>query len=101
MQELLSMSVLFFAVIGLIDGGFVTWQGRGRARAIGIVLLVLAIFCLVLFIDGTFGIFGFLERLGFVEPWGTEPVTTGLFGIMGALIGFAIPTGLLIVAMLD
>jgi len=91
----LPLFTLALGLLGLFDGAFVIWQARGKARGIGVATLILGLIGILLFIDGTWGM------LGFVQSWGVGAVIEDIKTLIAALIGGLIPTGLLILALLE
>lgn len=91
----LPLFTLALGLLGLLNGAFVIWQARGRARAIGVAILVLGVIGVLMFIDGTWGIFNF------VKEWGTSVLIEDIKTLIGAVVGALIPIGLLIVALLE
>jgi hypothetical protein len=87
---------LALGLLGLFDGGFVIWQARGKARGIGVATLLLGLIGILLFLDGTW------QVLGLITPgWGTGAVLEDIKTLIAALVGALIPTGLLILALLE
>jgi hypothetical protein len=91
----LPLFTLALGLLGLFDGGFVIWQARGKARGIGAATLILGLIGILLFLDGTWGV------LGFMQVWGTGAVIADIKTLIAALVGALIPTGLLILALLE
>ncbi len=91
----LPMFTLLLGLIGLFDGGFIIWQARGKARGIGVVALIIGVIGILLFIDGTWGMFSLVSK------WGITAVVEDIKALIGALVGILIPTGLLILALLE
>jgi inner membrane protein involved in colicin E2 resistance len=85
-QSFLSIFILFFAIFAIIDGVYATIYGRGTSRGIGIFLLILG-FCGAVF-------FSFLAQ----AEW--ESILEGLASVVGALAGFAVATGMLLLALI-
>jgi hypothetical protein len=73
----------------------VIWQARGKARGIGVATFLLGLIGILLFIDGTWGM------LGVLQSWGTGAVIEDIKTLIAALVGALIPTGLLILALLE
>jgi hypothetical protein len=86
---------LALGLLGLFDGGFVIWQARGKARGIGVATLILGLIGILLFLDGTWHVVGFMNQ------WGTGAVLEDIKTLIAALVGALIPTGLLILALLE
>lgn len=86
---------LALGLVGLFDGGFVIWQARGKARVIGVATLILGLIGILLFLDGTWGFIGVLQQ------WGTSALVEDIKTVIGATVGLLIPTGLLILALLE
>jgi hypothetical protein len=86
---------LALGLLGLFDGAFVIWQARGKARGIGAATFILGLIGILLFLDGTWGLLGVLNK------WGTGVVIEDIKTLIAALVGALIPTGLLILALLE
>jgi hypothetical protein len=91
----LPLFTLALGLLGLFDGVFVIWQARGKARGIGVATFLLGLIGILLFIDGTWGM------LGVLQSWGTSAVIEDIKTLIAALVGALIPTGLLILALLE
>lgn len=95
MHYFLSMLLLFFVIFGLFDGGWLAWHAKGKDKVMGIILFLVAIFCLIFFIDGTWAIWGIFTH------WGGSVVVRGLLAFLGVIVGILIPTGVILIAMRD
>lgn len=95
MQYFLSMLLLFFVIFGLFYGGWLVWLAKGKDKVMGIILFLVAVFGLIWFIDGTWGIWGFFSL------WGGVVVGNALLVLLGTIVGVVIPTVVIMIAMLD
>ena len=87
MSYFLSMAALFFIIFGLFYGGWLIWLAKGKDKVMGIILFLASILVL-----GWIIISHPLPGIVFKE---------GILALLGTIVGVAIPTIVIIVAMLD
>jgi uncharacterized membrane protein YbjE (DUF340 family) len=88
----LGMLTLVFAICSFIAGIFTAYFGSGKSRAVGLILVVLAI------------IVGFIFYYGMAMVatpwWNSAIVVTAVVAVVGALVGGAIALGVFLAAIM-
>lgn len=85
---------LSFAVTLLLAGLFGAYYGKGRSRALGFGLAILALLCLGVFFALTFPLVAGLTPV--FDPWA---VGRSLAAVAAATLGFAVAVGIFLVTV--
>lgn len=88
-----SIALLVFAIGMIIGGGFTTYFGSGKSRAIGGIFAIIGVIALIFFIMLTGGYY-------VNSPWHSTLVWQGIVAVIGAIVGGAVALGIFLVGIM-